>query len=90
MAGLASILGGVAVLVLKPKPMPANTPPLKSFKNRAQLEIERINLEADIERAKINTITDVKRKELDRIEVTSSIDPERGRKELADWLAKNL
>lgn len=90
--GLAAVLGAVATILLRPKPRPEQpgyVPP-KSFKDRAQEQVERVRLEGEIERARVSERAEVRREELDEIEEIGKNDPAEGRRQLARWLQGNL
>lgn len=91
--GLASIAGAVAAVLLRPKPDPVpapGTPPNRTFKERAAEQVERVRLEGEIEKARVQTRAEVENDELDEIERIGENDPAEGRRQLARWLQGNL
>jgi len=93
LAGLAAVLGGVAAILLRPKPKPEplhGQLPQPTFKERAQDQVERVRLEGEIERARITERAETRREELDEIETIGKNDPAEGRRQLARWLQGNL
>jgi hypothetical protein len=93
LVGLATILGAVAAILLRPKrnidPSPEYIPP-KTFRDQAQEQVERVRLEGEIERARITERAETHREELDEIETIGKNDPAEGRRQLARWLQGNL
>jgi len=90
----AAAIGGVVLLILLPKkdettPMPGE-PPRRTFKERAEVEVERVRLEGEVEKAKATATADVQRVELDVIEEVGKEDPVEGRRQIAAWMARNL
>lgn len=57
---------------------------------RAEFEIERIQLESEVARARVSAVADVQRAELDQIQRTGEADPVAARMELAAWIGRNL
>lgn len=91
--GFAAIAGGIATILLRPKPgieeSPGYVPP-KTFKERAAEQIEHVRLEGEIEKARVQTRAEIENDELDEIEQIGENDPVEGRRRLARWLAMNL
>jgi len=96
LAVLAAVLGVVAAILVggsrrsenrEPKP---GELPKRTFRERAQEEVERVRLEGEIERARITATADAKREELDDIEQIGKADPAEARRQLASWLSANL
>ena len=90
----AAAVGGVVLLILLPKkdettPMPGE-PPRRTFKDRAKVEVERVRLEGEVEKARTKATADVQREQIDQIEEVGKEDPEEGRRQMAAWLAANL
>lgn len=95
LAVVAAILGGIIVaLARKPNPAVNNTttghiPPV-TFKQKAQQEVERVRLEGEIEKARVQATTESRHATLDTIEQVGENDPAEGRRMLATWMASNL
>lgn len=66
--------------------------PLKppTFVERARNEVERVHLEAAVEKAKVRAQADAQKKVIADIEEKGKTDPAGARKDIADWLAGNL
>lgn len=90
---LAAVAGVVIAILSRDR---TTTPPglikptPKTFKERAQEQVERIQLEGEIERARIQTKAESENADLDEIERIGNDDPVEGRKRLAEWLRANL
>ena len=61
-----------------------------TYKERAATQIERIQLEGEIERARIETRYEERKAEIDKIEEIGKDDPVEARRRLASWLNNNL
>lgn len=79
---IASKPGGGAVI-----DPPVPTPTLSE---RAKVEVERVRLEGEVEKAKVAATADAHREEIARIEETGKTDPKEARRQLAAHLARNL
>jgi hypothetical protein len=91
--GLAAVVGAIAAILLRPKPDPEQVPgtvPPKTFKERAAEQVERVKLEGEIEKARVETRAEARNDELDEIEQIGENDPAEGRRRLASWLQNNL
>lgn len=64
-------------------------PPPK-FLEKAKVEVERVRLEGEVEKAKVRATADVQREQIEAIEEEGKEDPAKAREEMAAWLAKNL
>lgn len=64
--------------------------PHPKFIDLARDKVERVHLEGEIEKAKIRTEADGKRKQIEAIEEKGKTDPAAARKQLAEFLAANL
>lgn len=91
-----AVAGGVFLLVWRilasrpggePIDPPATTPTLSE---RAKVEVERVRLEGEVEKAKVTATADAHREEIARIEETGKTDPKEARRQLAAHLARNL
>jgi hypothetical protein len=58
--------------------------------DKARAEVERVHLEAEIEKARVRTTAEARHEELDLIEAAGNDDPARARADLAEWLTRNL
>lgn len=90
--GAATVAGFVFWLLL-PKPKRDSTPgqpPPKTFKERAQEQVERVQLEGEIEKARVAAKAEAQNEQLDNIEVIGQEDPAEARRQLASWLTQNL
>lgn len=63
---------------------------LPTVSERARHEVERVRLEADVERARVNATGEAQRTELDAIEAMGRERPEDARRRLAEWLTARL
>ena len=91
--GLATILGAVAAIILRPKPDIEQSPgyvPKQTFRDKAREQVERVRLEGEIEKARVKTRAEIENDELDEIEQIGENDPAEGRRRLASWLQSNL
>ncbi len=70
------------VVELEPEP--------PKFLEMARVEVERVHLEAEVEKVKVRTIAEVELKQIDAIEEKGKDDPAAARAELAAFLAANL
>ena len=90
----AAAVAGFFFYLLFPKPQDTESAPGKlprqTLKDRAKEEVERVQLEGEIERARAVSRADTRREELDAIETTGKTDPAEGRRQLAAWMAQNL
>jgi hypothetical protein len=68
-------------------PEPVEPP---KFLEMARTEVERVHLEAEVEKVKVRTVADIQRKEIEAIEEKGKDDPAAAREELAAFLAANL
>lgn len=66
----------------------AELPPV--FLEVARDEVARAQLEAEVEKARVTATADADRAEIDRIETLSENEPREGRRQMADWLSRNL
>lgn len=91
--GVGAAVGFLFWLLL-PKPKrdssPGQLPPPKTFKERAQVQVERVRLEGEVEKARVEATADVQNQQLDDIEVVGREDPVEARRQLASWLTGNL
>lgn len=89
----AAAVGGFVLWLLLPKPKRDSSPgqvPTKTFKERAQEQVERVRLEGEIEKARVTAKADAQNEQLDNIEVVGQEDPAEARRQLASWLTHNL
>jgi len=90
----AATVAGFLFWLLLPKPKrdssPGQPPPQKTFKERAQEQVERVRLEGEIEKARVKATADAQNQQLDDIEVVGRDDPAEARRQLASWLTGNL
>ena len=72
-----------------PKPLEG---PLKppTFVERARDKVERVHLEAEVEKAKIRAEAGAQKEVIAKIEERGKTDPAGARKDIAAWLAGNL
>lgn len=94
-AAVAGILGLVwRIMAAQPKRggdgVDPLLPPPPTLTERANVEVERVRLEGEVEKARVTATADAHRAELDRIEETAKADPAAARRQLAGFLAKNL
>jgi hypothetical protein len=75
--------------VLRPTSNPTAPVPPPNL-DKAREEVERIHLEAEVEKARVRAQADAQRAELDRIEEQGEKDPAAAREALAEWLNANL
>ena len=68
--------------VLEPEP--------PKFLEMARVEVERVHLEGEVEKAKVRTVAKIQSKQIDEIEEKGKDDPAAARAELAAFLAANL
>lgn len=90
--GAATVAGFVFWLLL-PKPRqdsPSEDVPVKTLKERAQEQVERVRLEGEIERARVVATAEAQREQLENIDIVGKDNPAEARKQLASWLARNL
>lgn len=90
----AAVAGAVAAAILKPgetniEASPGQ-PPAKTFKERAQEQVERVRLEGEIERARVQAKAQAQQEQLDEIEQIGENDPAEGRRRLASFLQGTL
>lgn len=96
-----ALLGAVAVVMWRilgasdayPRPDggdPDRPPPRPRLKERAQQEVERVRLEAEVEKTKVVMKSEAQLAEVKAIEDVGKTDPKEGRRRLAEFLAKNL
>ncbi len=64
-------------------------PPV-TFTDRAREQVERVRLEGEVEKAKVNVTADVAKAELERIEEVGKIDPRAARRQLSSFLNGRL
>lgn len=91
--GVATVLGAVASVLLRPKPdigRGLGYVQKKPFKEGAAEKIERIRLEGEVERARVKVRAQIEGDELDEIERIGENNPSEGRRRLATWLSQNL
>ena len=93
-AGAAAVVGialGAMAASRRGNP-PANpgTPPQRPLRERARDEVERVHLEGEVEKARIQATAEAQHQELDVIEETGRADPVEARRQLASWLQRNL
>ena len=87
----AGVVGGVLLAVfLGSKNEPEPDTPTPTYADKARQEIERIHLEAEVEKARVRAQADAQRTELDRIEAHGQEDPRAAREALSSWLTRNL
>lgn len=86
----ATAVGWVLWKMFGPRLPDAPDPEPPKFLEKAREQVERVHLEAEVEKAKVRTTADVKVKEIDAIEEKGKDDPAKAREELAEWLAANL
>lgn len=92
----AGMVLGVAVSLLVPRrkstpiPKTTNDLPRPTFAERARVEVSRVRLEGDVEKARIQARTEAHITQLNEIETTGKTDPEAGRRMLAVWIKNNL
>jgi hypothetical protein len=71
-------------------PEPEGTAKPPTFVDRARDEVERVHLEAEVEKAKVRAQADAQKEVIAKIEEKGKTDPKGARKDIADWLAGNL
>jgi len=69
------------------QPVPPQVPTLA---DRARQEVERVRLEGEVEKARAKAAADAQRSEIDRIEELGQSKPVEARRQLAEWLQRNL
>jgi hypothetical protein len=92
-ATVLSVVGGALFLSARKKEEEHNridSIKKPSFKERAATQIERVHLEGEVERARIETRYKERKSEIDEIEEIGKEDPAEARKRLAEWLTNNL
>lgn len=90
-----AVAAGVFVLVWRlmavrktsPDPVPVQVP---TIADRARQEVDRVVLEGEVEKAKVTAQADAQREELSRIEEVGKTNPREARRQLSDWLTRNL
>lgn len=84
------MIGGIVLAILLPKGNnePNDAPP--KFLDKARVEVERIHLEGEVEKARVRATADAQRAELDRIEEQGREDPVAAREALSAFLNNNL
>ena len=91
---LAAIAGAVAAALLRPKETNIESSPghlpQKTFKDRAREQVERVRLEGEIERARVQAKAQAQQEQLDEIEQIGENDPVEGRRRLASFLQSTL
>ena len=60
------------------------------FLEAAKDQIERVQLEGEVEKARVRATADAQRAEIDRIEEMGQEDPREARRQMASWLSQNL
>jgi len=89
----AAIVGVVLWRIFAPRrpdaPVPEVMKPTK-FVDLARDKVERVHLEAEVEKVRIRTQAEEANKQLDVIEEKGKADPKAARKDLADFLASGL
>lgn len=60
------------------------------FLEAAKDQVARVQLEGEVEKARTRATADAQRAEIDRIEGVGQEDPREGRRQMADWLSRNL
>lgn len=86
----AGALGAVLFTIFASNDDPAPPRPKSNLRERAQKEVERIRLEGEVEKARVRATADAHRAELERIEDLGDEDPVEARRQLSDWLNRNL
>jgi hypothetical protein len=71
-----------------PKKGEVDVPPL--FLETAKDQVARVQLEAEVEKARVTATADVHRAEIDRIEKLGQDEPRVARRQMAEWLTLNL
>jgi hypothetical protein len=86
----AAILAFVLWRIVRnpPEPGEAEVPP--QFLEAAKNQVERVRLEGEVEKARVTATADAHRVEIDRIEELGEEDPREARRQMADWLSRNL
>jgi|SRR5210317_201383 len=89
---VASCAALVAYVVMKLflRPRNSDVVPPPEFLSKARNEIEKARLEGEIEKAKAKATADVHREQLNQIEEKAKRSPAEARKELSEWLMRNL
>lgn len=64
--------------------------PKPTFVEKARKEVEKVHLEAEVEKAKVQAISQTQVNKIEEIEEKAKEDPKQARKELAAFLAKSL
>ena len=86
--------GGLLFLVWRVmamrSPVQTDQPGTPTVSDRAKVEVERIRLEGEVEKAKVTAVAEVHREEIARIEEVGKSDPKEARRQLASWLNDNL
>jgi hypothetical protein len=89
--GAATIAGFMIWLLLpKPKRDSSDGPPPKTFKEKAQEQVERVRLEGEVEKARVAAKAESQNEQLDQIEEVGKDDPAEARRRLATWMAANF
>ena len=71
-----------------PKKGEVAEPPL--FLEAAKDQVARVQLEAEVEKARVTATADAHRAEIDRIEELGQDEPRVARRQMAEWLTRNL
>ena len=95
LAGLAALLTIVGKVLSRPKSAPEPGPietsqPKKTLVEKARDQVEKVHLEGEVEKAKIQTVAKSQMNEIKAIEEVGKTDPKKAREQLADFLASNL
>lgn len=69
---------------------PDEPAPEPNLRDRANTEVDRIELEGEVEKARVTATAEGDNEELDRIEEVGKEDPKAAREQLSGWLNTNL
>lgn len=94
LGGFAFVLGAAITIFTRPcdneREHPGERQRMMTFRQRAAQQVEKVRLEGEIEKARVQARADCQREQLDEIEHIGENDPAEGRRRLAAWLTRNL
>lgn len=94
LGGFAFALGTAITVLTRPsdneREQSGERQRMMTFRQRAAQQVEKVRLEGDIEKARVQARADCRREELDEIQSIGKNDPAEGRRRLAAWLTRNL
>lgn len=64
--------------------------PKQTFVEKARDQVEKVHLEAEVEKAKVRTVAKEQMKQIEAIEEKGKTEPKKAREDLAAFLAANL